>query len=151
MIITFCGHAQYEPTDQDEQKLIAILEETIGEQKVEFYLGGYGKFDHFAYRCCKKYKMQHPNVSLVYITPYLTVSYQKNHLEYQKAKFDSIIYPNLERKPLRFAISYRNQYMIDCADFVIAYISRDWGGAYKTYRYAKHQGKTIFNLGSFIE
>ena len=39
--------------------------------------------------------------------------------------------------------------MVDCADLVISYIDHDWGGAYKTYRYAKKKGKVVFNLAEF--
>ena len=110
------------------------------------YLGDYGEFDGFAYDCCKKFKETHPTVSLVFVTPYLTVQYQKNHLEYQKTRYDSIIYPEIEDKPLRFAISYRNKWMVKKADYIVCGIDHDWGGAYQTYQYAKKQKKSIFNV-----
>ncbi len=110
------------------------------------YLGGYGKFDEFAYGCCKKYKAEHPNISLVFVTPYMTVEYQHHHLAFQKARYDSILYPPIEDKPPKFAIMYRNRYMVEAADCVVAYVSRDVGGAYTTYRYAQRKGKELFNL-----
>ena len=115
------------------------------------YLGGYGDFDRFAYECCKKYKEKHPNTSLVFITPYMTVEYQRNHLEYQKTRYDAIIYPEIENKLPRFAISYRNKWMVEKADFVVVYIDHDWGGAYTTYKHAKRKGKFICNLGKLKE
>ena len=57
----------------------------------------------------------------------------------------------LKKKPLKFAISYRNKYMVETADYVIAYVSRAFGGAYMTYRHAKRKGKEIFNLADFQE
>ena len=66
----------------------------------------------------------------------------------EKDKYDEIIYPEIENKPLRFAISYRNQWMMQKADIVIAFVEHDWGGAYKTYQYAKRKGKRIFNLAN---
>ena len=77
MIITFCGHAQFRKSGEYEQKILGFLEETVGDQPAEMYLGGYGEFDNFAYDCCKKYKETHPKVSLIFVTPYLTVEYQK--------------------------------------------------------------------------
>ncbi len=151
MVITFCGHSKYEPSKIDEEKIFAFLEKTVANKPAALYLGGYGAFDYFAYNCCKKYKIKHPNVSLVFVTPYLTVSYQKNRLDYLKANYDCILYPDLEQIPPRFAIPYRNRYMIDNADFIIAYITHDWGGAYKTYHYAQQKGKQIYNLGCFTE
>jgi len=37
------------------------------------------------------------------------------------------------------------------SDFVIAYVSSKWGGAYATYTYAKRRGKKIFNLAVLDE
>lgn len=151
MVVTFCGHSQFPKSTEYEQRLLHFLQEKVGNQSTEMYLGGYGEFDSFAYDCCKKYKETHPNVSLVFVTPYLTVDYQRNHLQYQKTRYDSILYPKIEDRPLRYAITYRNQYMVENADYVVAYISHDWGRAYKTYQYAKRNGKEIFNLATFEE
>ena len=144
MIITFCGHALFKKTDEYEKKILTFLEEKIGNDSAEIYFGDNGDFDAFAYECCKKYKNLHSNVSLVFVTPYL-------NLKCSKEKYDFIIYPEIENKPPRFAIIYRNRYMIKKADYVIAYVSHAWGGAYKTYKYAKRQGKCILNLADFDE
>lgn len=146
MIITFFGHAQFTGSVECEQKILSFLEEKVGNNSVEIYLGGYGEFDSFAYDCCKKYKETHPNVSLIFITPYMTIEYQQNHLEHQKTRYDKIIFPEIEDKPLKFSIVYRNQWMVEQADYIICGISHEWGGAYKAYRYAKRKKKYIFNV-----
>ncbi|MBO5882950.1 MAG: hypothetical protein J6Q78_00915 [Clostridia bacterium] len=146
MIVTFFGHAQFPNAKKYEQKVIEFFEQKIGDSSVDFYLGGYGDFDSFAYDCCKKYKETHINASLVFVTPYMTIEYQRNHLAYQKERYDEIVYPEIEDKPLRFAISYRNKWMVEHADYVICGISCDYGGAYKAYQYAKRKGKPIFNV-----
>ena len=151
MIIIFCGHAKFIKAKEYEQKILEFLEEKIGDESAEMYLGGYGEFDNFAYDCCKKYKQSHPNTSLVFVTPYFSIDYQRNHLEIQKTRYDSILYPEIEDKPKRFAITYRNKYMVEKADYVVAYVSHDWGGAYTTYKHAKRKGKEIFNLANFEE
>ena len=151
MIITFCGHAKFHKTEECEQKLLAFLEAKVGERSADIYLGGYGDFDEFAYICCKKYQKTHPNVSLLFITPYMTATYQQNYLKYQKTRYDGIIYPEIETVPPRFAISKRNQWMVEKADCVAVYIDHDWGGAYATYQYAKRKGKSIFHLGKIQE
>lgn len=146
MIVTFCGHSDFQKTRDDEEKMIALLEEKIGYHSAKLYLGGYGAFDFFAYECGKKYQKTHPNISLVFVTPYLTIEYQKKHLVEKQKMYDAILYPPIEDKPLRFAISYRNRYMMEKADIIIAYVTRSRGGAYQSYRYAKRKGKTVFNL-----
>ncbi len=147
MIITFCGHSTFCEKANYENKLLSILQEKVGDNPAEIYLGGYGSFDEFARVCCRKYQKEHPNVCLVFITPYITVEYQKNHLEYNKNNYDAILYPALEDKPLRFAISYRNKWMVEKADLVISYINHNYGGAWQTYQHAKRKGKEIINLG----
>ena len=151
MIITFCGHSDFKDDGACEESLLNFLESKVGEKSAEFYLGGYGEFDSFAYRCCKKYKAAHPRVSLVLITPYMTVEYQRNHLAYQKDKYDDIVYPEIEDKPKKFAISYRNKWMVDKADCVVAYIRHRFGGAYQTYKHAIKQGKVWLNLACIGE
>ena len=151
MIIAFCGHANFCKSKEYERKILEFLQEKIGSSSADIYLGGYGAFDDFAYECCKKYKETHSHVSLVLVTPYFSVEYQRNHLQYSKTIYDSIIYPPIEDKLKRYAITYRNRYMIEKADYVIAYVAHAWGGAYTTYNYAKRKGKQIFNLADFEE
>ena len=112
MIITFCGHAQFRATEQCERKLLTFLETHVGDSPAQMYLGGYGEFDSFVLRCCRKYRETHPQIKLVLVSPYLSDSYQRNHLCDSESRYDEILYPAIEDKPLRFAIVYRNQYMV---------------------------------------
>ncbi len=137
MIVTFCGHSDFLKTTEHEKKFLDILSGTVGDHPAEMYLGDYGAFDHFALSCCGKYKENHPNITLVFVTPYLNRT---------QPGYDTTLYPPLENVPPRFAISRRNKYMVECANIVIAYITHDWGGAYATYEHAKRKGKVILNL-----
>ena len=56
MIVTFCGHSKFSASMEYERKILSFLEEWVGDNVAEMYLGGYGEFDGFAYTCCKKYK-----------------------------------------------------------------------------------------------
>lgn len=146
MIITFCGHSDFRGSKEYEEKILKLLERNAGNTFAKMYLGGHGGFDSFAYDCCRKYKETHPNVALLYITPYMTVEYQRNHLEEYKKKYDGIIYPEIEKTPLRYAILARNKWMAEKADCVICAVTHSFGGAYKTYQHAKRRGKPIFNI-----
>ena len=143
MIITFCGHAQFRTTEQCERELLTFPETHVGDSPAQMYLGGYGEFDSFALRCCRKYRETHPQIKLVLVSPYLSDSYQRNHLCDSESRYDEILYPAIEDKPLRFAIVYRNQYMVQQADWVVTYVTHGWGGAYRTYRYALQKAKQI--------
>ncbi len=149
MIFTFFGHSDFQKTEEIEKKFLEILQQKVGNKPCEMYLGGYGNFDSFAYECCLKYKDTHPNISLVFITPYLSTDYQKSQLESQKSRYDAIIYPEIENIPPKFAITHRNRFMVDAASCIIACIEREWGGAYTAYNYAKRKSKEIINLATF--
>ena len=144
MVIVFCGHSDYVQNTQDWGKILNILEVEVADASCEIFLGGYGNFDAFALCCAKKFKQNHPNTKLRLITPYL----ENPKTLCEKEAFDSIIYPSLERVPPRYAISHRNKWMIEKADLVISYVSRQYGGAYTMYLDAKRKAKKIYTLGS---
>ena len=144
MIIAFCGHSNYVQNIHDKEKILNILEIEAGEAPCEIFLGGYGGFDAFAFQCVKEFKRSHSNAKLSLVTPYLKK--KKDFL--QAGEFDSVIYPNLEHVPPRYAISHRNRWMIGQADVVISHVSHQYGGAYAMYLVAKQKAKKIYNLGS---
>ena len=44
------------------------------------------------------------------------------------------------------AIKKRNRWMVDQADKILAYVYRDFGGAFDTIKYALRTGKPVLNL-----
>ena len=46
----------------------------------------------------------------------------------------------------RFAISWRNKWMIKQSDYVVTYITHPWGGAAQFAEMAKKQQKAVINL-----
>ena len=147
MIITFFGHSSYLGCLEDEERLLAHLERIANKEQVDFYLGGYGKFDCFAYKCAKKYKQKHFNARLVFITPYLDNWLNKRKEELEEA-YDFIVYPEIENVPKKFAILKRNEWMVNKSDFIFAYVRTHYGGAYKILLYAKKRKKAFINLYS---
>lgn len=148
-IITFCGHSSVSfDVVEMENKIMSILEEELKGAPVQFYLGGYGQFDGFALRCCKKYKALHPEAKLIFITPYLDDDYLRNRDIFLK-EYDEVIFPEIENVPKKYAISKRNQWMVQKADLLIAYIDHSWGGAVKTLEYAIRSKKRFVNLGKW--
>ena len=81
MIITFCGHSNFIATNKLEDKLLSILNEYVGDNQADFYFGEYGAFDEFAFKCASKYKSTHPQVKLIFVTPYITEEYIRNRLQ----------------------------------------------------------------------
>lgn len=143
MIISFFGHADFNRQSEFEQALLDCLENTVKDNDVELFLGGYGAFDRFCYSCCKKFKKSHPRAKIIFVSPYLS----SKHLQNIKQDYDLIIFPEIENIPPKLAIMYRNKYMVEKSDFIITYVERTYGGAYKAYKYAKKLNKSILNFG----
>ena len=145
MVITFCGHSNYLFSDEEKEKLKQLLIKEIRKNPTcKFYLGGYGDFDSLCLRTLRELKKEFQDIELIFITPYIDKNYSK--LEFAKYYYDDVIFPPLESVPRKFAILKRNEWMVDSADLVIAYVKYSWGGAAKTLEYAKRKKKQIINL-----
>ena len=141
MLVTFCGHGQVPSSDREfvtaalEKELSALIEEGADE----FYLGGYGEFDSLAATAVLNAKQLHPHIVSTLVIPYMD-------RDYDKRRYDGSVYPPIEHVPRRFAISKRNEWMIEQADVVITYITHGWGGAATTAAYAKRKNKRIISV-----
>lgn len=139
MIVTFCGHKDIINTEELSAKLRSVLCELIAAGADHFLLGGYGAFDSMAAIAVKKIKADYPGIRSTLVLAYL-------NREYDKALYDDTIYPPLEGIPPKYAIPRRNEWMVESADVVVAWVTHDWGGAAATLRYAKRKHKRIINL-----
>lgn len=146
MVITFCGHRDFQETGDIKERLTGILTALAAQEETLIcYTGGYGSFDRFAARCLKEAQKVAPNIRNCLVVPYLTASLQKE-LKEREGFFDEIIYPSLENVPPKYAILRRNEWMVERADLVIGYITHNFGGAARTWQYAKRKGVTLINL-----
>ena len=136
MIVTFCGHREVNKPEKIWKWLYETVEELILEGADCFYLGGYGQFDAMAADVVRELKQKYQGIRSVLVLPYLD-------REYDTSGYDESIYPPLENAPRRYAISKRNEYMVDKADVVVAYVVYGFGGASKTLRYAERKHKRI--------
>ena len=141
MTVIFCGHSEVSNPEEIKKKLTRIIEDLISEGATTFLLGGYGAFDSLAARSVKELKSSHPEVRSILVIPYLD-------REYDLTLYDESEYPPIENVPKRFAISKRNEWMIDQADMVISGVTHDWGGAAKTLKYAERKKKKIISTSA---
>ncbi len=59
---------------------------------------------------------------------------------------DTMLPESIEAVYPRYAISWRNNWMLRQSDFVVTYITHSWGGAAQFSQKAKRQKKEIFRL-----
>ena len=152
MIITFVGHSFVRFKNQVKEIVKGKIKNTIMNSGfVTCYLGGYGEFDEICACVCRELKQSGVRIEVVYVTPYISLAQQAKIKENEKCGlYDTSIYPPIEKTPLRFAISKRNEWMITNADLIIAYVNHSSGVAYKSFRFAKCKGKDIINICDFL-
>lgn len=140
-ICTFFGHRRMQI---DLEKLQEAIHIVIAHFHVtQFWCGGYGDFDHCAAEMVHRTKSNYPDIRLVRILAYLP-----GKTDRIPEIYDASIYPEgLETIPQRFAISKRNQWMVDHSDVFIFAVDLQTGGAYQAYQRAKRQGKPIISIG----
>ena len=143
MIVTFCGHREVQEPEKVRKWLYKTVEGLIREGADCFYLGGYGQFDTMAAGVVHELKQKYPHIRSVFVLPYLD-------REYDASEYDESLYPPLENVPRRYAISKRNEFMVDNADVVVAYVIYGFGGASKTLQYAERNNKRIIQYSNMI-
>ena len=136
MTCTFFGHRD---TSRDVEPLLKeVLLDLINNKKVNRFLVGYqGNFDKMALSVLKEIKKAQPHIVFEVVLAYLT----------DKIYDGPTVYPEgLEKVPKRFAISARNNWMIEKSDFVVTCVNRSFGGAAQFKELAIKKGKTIIEL-----
>jgi len=80
----------------------------------------------------------------------ITYSVVLAYLPTEKNNYDNLtntIYPEgLEIVPKRFAISWRNKWMIQQTDIVVTYVTHNFGGAAQFKEMAEKLSKDVINL-----
>ena len=145
MVVAFIGHSEITFDDKLRKLIYNHLKKIIEQNKeIEFYLGSYSEFDSQCNSILRELKKYYANFKTVFITPYLYPGYSR--LENAKYLYDETLYPPIENAPARFAISRRNEWMIDNCDFLFCYVSKSYGGAYRAFRRAVNKKIPYINF-----
>ena len=139
MTVTFFGHK--DTPKNIEPTLRTTLVDLIENKNVTvFYVGNNGNFDTMVRRQLENLSQAYPityNIVLAYIPT-------------KKSEYDSftntLLPEGIETIPKRFAISYRNKWMVEQSDVVVTYVTHSFGGAAQFKAIAERQGKTVIEL-----
>ena len=139
MVCTFFGHK--DTPKEIEPTLRSTLIDLIENKNVTtFYVGNNGNFDTMVRRQLEYLSQTYP----------ITYSIVLAYLPTEKNKYDDLsntIYPEgLETVPKRFAISWRNKWMIQQSDVVVTYVTHNFGGAAQFKEMAEMLNKHVTNL-----
>ena len=136
---TFFGHRDAPPGIKSSLRQVIL--DLIERQGVkQFYVGNQGGFDamvrtllaEFELTCGIRYE-----VVLAYMPKKEDPLYDPNH---------TVLPEGIEAVPPRFAIEYRNKWMIDQSDIVISYVHRSFGGAAKFKKLAEKRNKMVIQI-----
>lgn len=141
-VCTFFGHRDCPGTIRLQLKnvLITLIEECGVDV---FYVGHQGAFDAMVRSVLQELMSIYPNISYAVVLERMPV--KKDALSVEEYA-DTMLPEGIERVHPRYAISWRNRWMLGQADYVVVYVAHSWGGAAKFAEMAKRQKKTVINL-----
>lgn len=136
MTCTFFGHANA-PIEIREQLKETIIKLITERDTDRFYVGNHGNFDKMVLSVLKEISTAYPQIDYCVVYAYLP----------KECDFVHTVYPEgIETVPKRFAIEFRNKWMIKQSDIVVTYIQHSFGGAAKFRDIAEKQGREILNI-----
>ncbi len=139
-VCTFFGHRDC--PDEIEIKLRELLTDLIINHNVDmFYVGNQGRFDTIVRRVLRELKQEYSAIHYAVVLAYMPGK-QTEYDDYS----DTMLPEGIESVHPRYAISWRNNWMLKQADFVVTYITHSYGGAARYARKAMQAGKTLLSL-----
>lgn len=136
---TFFGHR--DAPDTLYPTLLQTIERLILQKNVTcFYVGNHGSFDRLAYTALRQTQKLYPHIRIAVVLAYMPSA--KN----ERCSEDSLLPEGIETVPKRYAIDYRNRWMLNRSTYVISYITRGYGGAARYVRAAEKQEKIVIAL-----
>ena len=140
MVCTFFGHRDT-PEEVNELLKPALIDLIENNGVTDFYVGYNGRFDTMVFKVLKELYILYP-ISYSVVLPYIPT--QKKYPS--DVTGCSLLPDGIEAVPKRFAISYRNKWMLEQSQFVITYVSHSFGGAAQFRELALRKGKTVIDL-----
>lgn len=140
-ICTFFGHSECPRLEREA--LFSVVRGLVDSGRAhDFYVGDSGGFDCMARGVLREMLSSGAPIRYGVVLAYMPQS---------DVRFGSerVVFPaGLEFVPPRYAIPWRNCWMLDRADYVITYINHRWGGASRFAELAERHGKSVIRLGS---
>ena len=140
---TFFGHRDCPSSIRGV--LTAEIERLIDEKGADtFYVGTHGNFDRMAYAALVELRKRYQHIKIYRVLAYMP---KLSDVAKDRSVLDDTFLPEgIEKVHPRYAIPHRNNWMIDHSDYVIAYITHTFGGAYQAVERAKKKGKITIQI-----
>ena len=141
IVCTFFGHSTC--PENIREKLRERIVDLIETEEVSlFYVGHQGEFDRMVCSLLRELKKKY-DIDYAIVLAYLP---EKCSAADTRDLSDTLFPDGIEKVPKRFAIVWRNRWMLQRSDYVITYVRRSWGGAAQFAELAQRQKKTVLAL-----
>ena len=136
---TFFGH--HNCPEHIRPKLRETIIDLILNKNVDmFYVGNHGHFDSMVRSILRELQTAYPQIGYAVVLAYMPGKAAEGE-DYS----DTMLPEGIERVPKRFAISWRNNWMLEHSEYVVAYVTHSWGGAAQFVEKAeKHRRKVVY-------
>ena len=140
---TFFGHR--ECPDSIKAQLRAALIDLVTNHDVDmFYVGNQGRFDAIVRGVLRELKKEYPQIDYAVVLAYMP-GRQTEYDDYS----DTMLPEGIESVHPRYAISWRNNWMLRQSAYVVTYITHSWGSASQLAEKSAKQGKVVINVSSY--
>lgn len=144
---TFFGHRDC--PENIKPKINAAVVDLIENHGVTmFYVGNQGNFDRMVRSVLKEVTTAYPQVGYAVVLAYMPSAKAANLCEDLS---DTMLPEGIETVPKRYAIPWRNRWMINHTDYVVAYTLHPYGGAAKFVALARKNKKIVRSLNAMDE
>ena len=139
---TFFGHRDC--PSSIKSKLRKVLIDLIESHAVDmFYVGQQGSFDSMVRSVLKELVSLYPHINYAVVLE--RIPPKRDEFDIRDYS-DTMLPEGIETVHPRFAISWRNKWMIKQSDYVVTYVTHSWGGAAQFAELAEKQKKTVINV-----
>ena len=144
--MTCCFFGHKDAPSSIYKKLEEAVETLIVERDVDsFLVGNQGQFDSMVLSVLRKMKGKYSQISYNVVLAYMPAEKDEwNPYEYG----ETMLPEGIESVHPRYAISWRNKWMVNESDMVICYITHGWGGATRYVEMAVKKEKPIISLAT---
>ena len=137
---TFFGH--HDCPEYIRPKLRETIIDLILNENVDmFYVGNHGHFDSMVRSILRELQTAYPQIGYAVVLAYMPGKPAEG-ADYS----DTMLPEGIERVPKRFAISWRNNCMLEHSDYVVAYVTHSWGGAAQFVEKAGKRGRKVIYI-----
>ena len=140
--VSFICHREVDNFRFIEKQIEDIVKKLIETKEyVEFYVGRNGEFDIMVASVIKRAQRDYgcANSSLILVIPYSIAN-----MDDMENYYDEVWYPNeLYGVHFKSAITKRNEWFVNNSDLLVAYVERDYGGAYECFKKAQEKDVSI--------